>query len=84
MSHGDYWDKSSMDMNAGASHEMGNVDIIDDKHGLSEGDRAAVCSKTITYLLDGEVGLLADLALIAQVAALAREVPRCQFLHDVY
>jgi hypothetical protein len=33
-----------------------------------------ICSKTITYMLDGHVGLLADLALMAQVAGLARLV----------
>lgn len=33
-----------------------------------------VCKSTITYMLDGKVGLLADLALMAQVAAMAREV----------
>ncbi|KAG6820673.1 hypothetical protein H0H93_013524 [Arthromyces matolae] len=32
-----------------------------------------VCESTITYMLSGEVGLLADLGLLAQVAALARE-----------
>lgn len=37
-------------------------------------DDSAVCSSTITYMLDGNRGLLADLALIAQAAALAREV----------
>jgi hypothetical protein len=33
-----------------------------------------ICNKTITYMLDGHVGLLADLALMAQAAGLAREV----------
>jgi hypothetical protein len=33
-----------------------------------------VCESSITYMLDGKVGLLADLALLAQTAALAREV----------
>ncbi|OCB87077.1 hypothetical protein A7U60_g5812 [Sanghuangporus baumii] len=33
-----------------------------------------VCKSTITYMLDGYVGLAADLALMAQVAGLAREV----------
>jgi hypothetical protein len=40
----------------------------------SEGLPTRICSKTITYMLDGHVGLLADLALMAQAAALAREV----------
>lgn len=41
---------------------------------LPEGLRSKVCQKTITYQLDGHVGLLADLALMAQAAAHAREV----------
>ena len=44
-----------------------------DKHG-PEGYRNEVCKSTITYMLGGHVGLLADLALMGQVAALAREV----------
>lgn len=39
-----------------------------------EGARTSICTSTITYQLDGYVGLLADLALMAQAAALAREV----------
>ena len=39
-----------------------------------EGLPTRICSKTITYMLDGHVGLLADLALMAQAAALAQEV----------
>jgi hypothetical protein len=39
-----------------------------------EGLRTQICSKTITYMLDGHVGLLADIALMTQAAALAREV----------
>lgn len=34
----------------------------------------SVCTSTIVYMLDGTVGLTADLALVAQAAALAREV----------
>lgn len=41
---------------------------------LPEAEKTKVCSKTITYQLDGTVGLAADLALMAQVAGLAREV----------
>lgn len=37
-------------------------------------DDDEVCSSSITYMLDGERGLFSDLALIAQAAALAREV----------
>jgi hypothetical protein len=68
MAHGDYWDKPLMDM---ASH---NVTGDEKNIPENEDERVAICSKTITYVLDGEVGLLADLALIAQAAALAREV----------
>lgn len=34
------------------------------------------CKSTITYSLSGDIGLLADLALLTQAAALAREVRR--------
>jgi hypothetical protein len=68
MSHGSYWEP----------HRMGVLDVVhhDDEHEykLSEGQHTAVCTSTITYMLDGKVGLLADLALMAQAAALAREV----------
>lgn len=41
---------------------------------LPEMEEKKICSKSITYMLDGYVGLAADLALMAQVAGLAREV----------
>jgi hypothetical protein len=44
------------------------------KYPVAEGLPTQICSKTITYMLDGYVGLLADLALMAQAAGLAREV----------
>lgn len=70
MAHGNYWDKPLMDM---ASHNItGDEEAIPEDE--DEDDMAPICSKTITYVLDGNVGLLADLALIAQAAALAREV----------
>ena len=40
----------------------------------SNKDGGKVCSSTITYMLDGHVGLAADLALMAHAAAFAREV----------
>ena len=39
-----------------------------------------VCTSTITYMMDGDVGLFADLALLAQAAALARDVSILVFL----
>jgi hypothetical protein len=44
------------------------------KYPAPEGLPTQICHKTITYMLDGYVGLLADLALMAQAAGLAREV----------
>jgi hypothetical protein len=44
------------------------------KYPAPEGLPTQICNKTITYMLDGYVGLLADLALMAQAAGLAREV----------
>jgi hypothetical protein len=52
-------------------------DYWDIDHDMSPdvvNESSIVCSKTITYMLDGTVGLTADLALMAQAAALAREV----------
>ncbi|CCL98151.1 uncharacterized protein FIBRA_00145 [Fibroporia radiculosa] len=43
-----------------------------------------VCSSTITYMLDGSVGLATDLALMAQVAGLARERNSTFFIDDTY
>jgi hypothetical protein len=48
------------------------------KYPAPEGLPTQICSKTITYMLDGHVGLLADLALMAQAAGLAREVNRLE------
>lgn len=73
MSHGDYWD-----VPVNGILDVVHHDDMRDYH-LPEGERTAVCKNTITYMLDGKVGLLADLALMAQVAALAREV---RFLLD--
>lgn len=49
-------------------------DVSPGKYPVAEGMPTQICSKTITYMLDGHVGLLADLALMAQAAGLAREV----------
>ncbi|PCH34248.1 hypothetical protein WOLCODRAFT_95105 [Wolfiporia cocos MD-104 SS10] len=40
------------------------------------------CSRTITYMLDGQVGLATDLALMAQVAGIARERNASFFIDD--
>ena len=63
MRHGDYWD-------------IGIMGVIDTAHHdpSATGGKRSVCSSSITYMLDGTVGLTADLALMAQAAALAREV----------
>jgi hypothetical protein len=63
MRHGDYWDTSLTGVIDTAHHDPS-----------ATGGNARVCSSSITYMLDGTVGLTADLALIAQAAALAREV----------
>lgn len=61
---------------------MGPIDVrhSGEDTGPAEGGRSTkVCSNTITYMLDGHVGLTADLAFVAQAAAFAREVS----LHQV-
>ena len=62
MTHGPYW---------GATGNMHSQ--LDVPHPHPPGEHG-VCSSTITYMLDGDVGLFFDLALLAQTAALAREV----------
>jgi hypothetical protein len=59
----DYWSISFMGVIDTAHHDPS-----------ATGGKARVCSSSITYMLDGTVGLTADLALMAQAAALAREV----------
>lgn len=61
MHHGDYWE--------GHSHDGVAVDV-----DHFDGPNDHICKSTVTYMLDGNVGLAADLALMAQAAALAREV----------
>ena len=63
MQHGDYWDISFTGVIDTAHHDPS-----------ATGGNSRICSSSITYMLDGTVGLTADLALMAQAAALAREV----------
>ncbi|KZO94103.1 hypothetical protein CALVIDRAFT_539479 [Calocera viscosa TUFC12733] len=53
-------------------------------HDVIHSDSPDVCSSSITYMLDGEIGLAADLALIAQLAGLARQRNRTFFIDDTY
>ena len=50
--------------------EEGSADVLHDESERTKN----VCKSSITYQFDGEVGLAADLALIAQAAGFAREV----------
>ncbi|KAF8273820.1 hypothetical protein EI94DRAFT_1563217 [Lactarius quietus] len=73
----------------GPKYWSGQKDVIHHganpgKYPVAEGMPTKICSKTITYMLDGHVGLLADLALMAQAAGLAREVGRTFFVDDTY
>ncbi|KAI0347827.1 hypothetical protein BDW22DRAFT_1349892 [Trametopsis cervina] len=78
MKPGDYWDLPPHGVMDVAHH-----DEVPDYY-IPEGIPAKVCSKTLTYQLDGHVGLVADLALMAQAAALARERNRTFFVDDTY
>ncbi|KAJ3552115.1 hypothetical protein NM688_g4324 [Phlebia brevispora] len=78
MHHGSYWS-----VPAHGVMDVKHHDDVTDYH-LPEGERTKVCSKTITYQLDGHVGLAADLALMAQAAALARERNRTFLIDDTY
>ncbi|KAG8768986.1 hypothetical protein FRC12_005231 [Ceratobasidium sp. 428] len=64
--HGGYWYKPP----------GGAADVI---HSTTKEN---VCSSTITYMFDGDRGLMADLALIAQLAGLAREQGRTFLIDD--
>jgi len=66
MAHGDYWNPPM----------HGLLDVPHVPSDNLQGEATKICSSSITYQLDGNVGLLADLALMAQAAALAREVHR--------
>jgi len=50
--------------------DMSPMGALDVQHDADK----SICSSTITYMLDGTVGLSADLALLSQAAALAHEV----------
>lgn len=68
MHHGDYWDEPRM----GAKDVEHHNDTTN--YQLPEGEFTKVCTSTVTYMLDGHVGLAADLTIMAQIAALARDV----------
>ncbi|KIP11158.1 hypothetical protein PHLGIDRAFT_100112 [Phlebiopsis gigantea 11061_1 CR5-6] len=78
MHHGGYWLPPP-----GGPMDVSHHDDVTDYH-LPEGETTTACSKTITYQLDGTVGLTADLALMAQAAALARERNRTFLVDDTY
>ncbi|OCH90049.1 hypothetical protein OBBRIDRAFT_793667 [Obba rivulosa] len=63
--------------------KMGPLDVP--HHDAIAGDGHPIaCSSSITYMLDGHVGLAADLALMAQAAGMAREQNRTFFVEDRY
>ncbi|PIL31341.1 hypothetical protein GSI_06039 [Ganoderma sinense ZZ0214-1] len=78
MSHGEYWETRH-----GGGMDVEHHDDNTNYH-LPEGELTRVCSKTVTYLLDGHVGLVADLALMAQAAAFAHERNRTFLIDDAH
>ncbi|KAI0713158.1 hypothetical protein C8T65DRAFT_739028 [Cerioporus squamosus] len=78
MHHGDYWDEPHM-----GPLDVEHHDDSTDYH-LPEGMPTKVCTSTVTYMLDGHVGLAADLALMAQAAAFARERNRTFLVDDTH
>ncbi|EKM61568.1 uncharacterized protein PHACADRAFT_135336 [Phanerochaete carnosa HHB-10118-sp] len=76
--HSSYWDPPKEGI-----LDVPHHDDVTDYH-VPEGGLTKVCSRTITYQLDGTVGLVADLALMAQAAALARERNRTFLVDDTY
>lgn len=60
----DYWDMPL----------SGPLDVIHHDRQLYAHGRSTTCSSTVTYQLDGHASIATDLALMAQVAALAHEV----------
>ncbi|EEB92437.1 hypothetical protein MPER_09052 [Moniliophthora perniciosa FA553] len=69
--HGGYWEPDP----------MGTMDVV---HADEEDETSEICPSTITYMLSGRVGLVADLALMAQAAALARERNRTFLVDATY
>ncbi|PVF96089.1 hypothetical protein CPB86DRAFT_527541 [Serendipita vermifera] len=83
MHHGHYWDTITTygllpEWRADGRLERHPLDVWHPKKPGEDG----VCSSTITYMLDGEVGLFYDLALLAQTAAFARERNRTLLIDD--
>ena len=84
MKHGGpYWGEHHQHTNPVQANEQVVQEDDDDYDPFDDSDDgpetasaipAGTCRSTITYVLDGNVGLFYDLALLAQTAALAREV----------
>ncbi|KAF7307232.1 hypothetical protein MIND_00516900 [Mycena indigotica] len=67
------------------SHEPKDVPHVDEQPGYQPPTgQPPICNRTITYQLDGWAGLLTDIALISQFAALAREREATFFVDDRY
>ncbi|KAG8810870.1 hypothetical protein FRC18_003780 [Serendipita sp. 400] len=89
---GGYWDQPKPKPAETTAAAAGSDDDDDDILGLLDMEMDVphehqpgehdTCSSTITYMLDGEVGLFYDLALIAQTAAFARERNRTFIIDD--
>ncbi|KAJ6469606.1 hypothetical protein C8R47DRAFT_793580 [Mycena vitilis] len=68
-----------------SSHPPRDVLHVDKQPGyVPPPGEAPICARTITYQLDGWAGLMVDVALIAQAAALARERDATFFVDDRY
>ncbi|KAJ6520177.1 hypothetical protein C8R45DRAFT_51738 [Mycena sanguinolenta] len=66
-------------------HHPRDVPHVDEQPGyVLPSAQAPICKRTITYQLDGWAGLMVDLALIAQAAALARERNATIFIMDQF
>ena len=66
---GDYWYRPP-----GGPLDVIHHDVVEHVNMAEHSPVIKTCTSSITYMLDGYVGLAADLALMAQVAGLAREV----------